>query len=351
MHFEPRLWSFTEGVRLRIACTVAIGLVSVGLGVARLALLGWLIGQVFLGREIGQLLAPIALIAVVMLLRGVFEHWRAVVAHATAARVQKKLRRAIYDRIADLGPGTVAGKRSGALTLSLIDGVEQLEVYFGQFLPQFLIALLTPILIFVAIAFLDLPVAAIMLAFALLALFAPAIWHKLDVQKSRDRQKAYAAFAAEFLDSIQGLATLKAFGQSKSRADRLEVEARDLFRRTMWVLATNSLARGITDSSIACGAALALAVGAFRVDAGAMELTSLIIILMLGSRSSGRCASCARCCTRAWSACRRPRASTRSWMNSRRWPTPRPVRWRPPGPLHHVRGRALPLSRHAPHHP
>ncbi|BBK40711.1 hypothetical protein STVA_07310 [Allostella vacuolata] len=282
MHFEPRLWSFTEGVRLRIAATVAIGLASVGLGVARLGLLGWLIGQIFLGHEIGQMVTPILLIALVMLLRGVFEHWRAVMAHATAARVQKKLRRAIYDRIADLGPGTVGGKRSGALTLSMIDGVEQLEVYFGQFLPQFLISLLTPILIFAAIAFIDLPVAAIMLAFALVALFAPALWHKLDVQKSRDRQKAYAAFASEFLDSIQGLATLKAFGQSKARADRLEVEARDLFRRTMWVLATNSLARGITDTSIACGAAAALAVGAFRVESGAMALTSLVVILMLG---------------------------------------------------------------------
>ena len=44
MHFEPRLWQFTEGLRLRILGTTLIGLVAVGLGVARLALLGWLIG-------------------------------------------------------------------------------------------------------------------------------------------------------------------------------------------------------------------------------------------------------------------------------------------------------------------
>ena len=140
----------------------------------------------------------------------------------------------------------------------MIDGVEQLETYFGQFLPQFLIALLTPMLIFAVVAFVDLPVAAVMLGFALVALFAPALWHKWDAKNSQRRQKAYASFAAEFLDSIQGLATLKAFGQSKARADKLEVEARELFRRTMWVLATNSLARGITDTSIACGAAAAL---------------------------------------------------------------------------------------------
>src|SRR5882672_4295717 len=205
-----------------------------------------------------------------------------MVAHKTASTVQKKLRRTIYDRIAALGPGTVGRQRSGALSLSLIDGVEQLEVYFGQFLPQFLISLLTPVLIFVGVAFIDLPVAAVMLVFALIALFAPALWHRYDTANSLGRQKSYAAFAAEFLDSIQGLATLKAFGQSRARADKLEVEAHDLFQRTMRVLATNVLGRGITDSAIACGAAAALALGAFRVEAGAMELGSLLIILMLG---------------------------------------------------------------------
>ncbi|MDH3681784.1 MAG: ABC transporter ATP-binding protein/permease [Acidimicrobiia bacterium] len=282
MHLEPRLWAFTEGLRLRIGWAVLVGLVAVGLGVARLAMLGWLIGQVFAGRDLTSLVWPIVLIAAVMVLRGAFEHWRIMVAHETAARVQKRLRRAIYDRVAALGPGTVARRRSGAVTLSLVDGVEQLETYFGRYIPQLLISLLTPVLIFTVVAFVDLPVAAVMLAFALLALFAPALWHGLEVRKALDQQRAYASFAAEFLDSIQGLATLKAFGQSKARADALEVKATTLFRETMWVLATNVASRGITDSAIACGAAAALAVGAVRVDAGAMELTSLLIILMLG---------------------------------------------------------------------
>jgi len=203
MHIEPRLLVFTKGVRGRIAGAVAIGLVATGLGIARLGLLGWLIGQVFEGRSLAELVLPALLVALVMVLRGWAEHWRAVVAHETAARVQKMLRRVLYDRIAALGPGTVGRQRSGGLTLSMIDGVEQLETYFGQFLPQFLIALLSPLLIFAVVALVDLPVALVMLGFALIALFAPGLWHKFDVRNSMYRQRSYASFAAEFLDSIQ----------------------------------------------------------------------------------------------------------------------------------------------------
>ena len=282
MHFESRLWAFTKGLRLRIVYAVVIGLAATTFGIARLALLGWLIGRIFAGDGFGDLLLPLLAAGLVIVLRGALEHWRAIVAHETAAKVQLHLRRLLFAKVADLGPGYVAQQRSGDVTLSLVDGVEQLEVYFGQYLPQLTVSMLTPLLIFACIAWLDIVVATVVLVFALIALFAPAIWHHLDSRKSIDRRRAYGAFAAELLDSIQGLATLKAFGQSKPRADTLAVRARELFRSTMWVLATNSLGRGITDSAIAVGAAAALGVGAFRVADGDMELSALLVILMLG---------------------------------------------------------------------
>jgi ATP-binding cassette subfamily C protein CydCD len=138
------------------------------------------------------------------------------------------------------------------------------------------------VLIFAVVAWIDLPVAVVMFGFALIALFAPATWHKHDSARSAAQQTAYSDFAAEFLDSVQGLATLKAFGQSAARARTLEQKAQDLFRRTMWVLGLNVLSRGITDSAIACGAAAGLALGAWRVETGALPLTGLLMILMLG---------------------------------------------------------------------
>src|SRR2546422_558171 len=282
MYLDWRLWSFTRGVRLRIAGTVALGLLQVMAGIGRLALLGWLLARVFRGASLESLAVPILMTAAVIVVRGGLEDARAMIAHRTTAIVQARLRQTIYDRGVALGPAHFTPARTGDVLVSLVEGVQQLEVYFGQYLPQLAVAALTPVLIFAFVAALDLPIALVLLGATIVTLLAPALWHRTDSQASLARSKAYSAFAAEFLDSIQGLATLKAFGQSAARLTMLETRGWALFRSTMWVLGTNTLARGITDTGIAVGAAVALGWGAYRVRAGEMDLSVLLVILMLG---------------------------------------------------------------------
>ncbi len=282
MYFNPRLWVFTAGVRGRIWGSVALGLFSTALGIARLALLGWLLALVFAGAPLSDLAAGSALVALAVLLRGGLEYARIMVAHRTAAAVQLNLRARLYDKVVELGPAFFGLTRTGDVLVSLIDGVEHLEVYFGKYLPQLFIATLSPILIFAFVAWLDLPVALVFLLAALATLVAPAAFHHWDNKNSLARARAYGDFAAEFLDSIQGLATLKAFGQSQARGQLLAGKAQVLFRATMGVLMTNTLSRGITDTGIAVGAAAALGLGAVRVGQGEMSLGALLIVLMLG---------------------------------------------------------------------
>jgi ATP-binding cassette subfamily C protein CydCD len=282
MYLDPRLWALTRGVRLRIAGAVLVGLAAVVAGIARLVLLGWLLARVLGGEPLGGLLPLVALTAAAVGLRSALDYARTMLAHHTAARVQAHLRQTLYDHIVTLGPAHFSGARTAEVMLSLVEGVQQLEVYFGQYLPQLFVAALTPVLIFGVVAFIDLPVALVLLVAAVIVLLAPGLWHRWDRRASLARSRAYAAFGADFLDAVQGLATLKAFGQSGERARRLEERSRALFKSTMWVLGTNTLARGITDTGIAVGATAALALGAWRVGAGAMPLPALIVILMLG---------------------------------------------------------------------
>ncbi|MEK9724982.1 MAG: ABC transporter ATP-binding protein, partial [Rhodospirillaceae bacterium] len=283
MYFDPRLWTFTEGVRGRIAYAVLIGVFATAVGIARLALLGWVIGKVFAGAGLQEIALPAAIAAAAMLARGGLEYWRTMVAHETAARVQRHIRRLIYAQIVRLGPAHFGLQRTGDVLVSLVDGVEQLETYFGRYLPQLFVAALTPLLIFVFAVQLDWAIALVFTGAALATLVAPMAFHAVDRRNSLARSKSYKAFAADFLDSIQGLATLKAFGQSTAKVAVLAKRAHDLFRSTMWVLATNAAARGITDTGITVGAAAALGVGAWRVGAGETSLEVLVVVLMLGT--------------------------------------------------------------------
>ena len=282
MFFDARLWALTKGARGAVLQAVAIGVVASVTGIARLGLLGWLLAKVFTGATLNELVGPTLMVACVMIARGVLEHWRKMLAHHTAAKVQLALRSQLHEHVLHLGPAHFADVRTGEVMLSLVEGVEQLEVWFGEYLPQLFVASLTPLVIFAMLAPLDLPVAAILVGFAMVTLVAPSAFHRFDAARSLQRQHAYSRFAADFLDSLQGLATLKAFGQSEARGRTLAERAHDVFKSTMWVLATNSLTRGITDTGLALGAATALAVGAYRVQAGEMGIATLLIVLMAG---------------------------------------------------------------------
>src|SRR6185436_14340965 len=280
MYFDWQLWRMTAGLRGRIALGVVLGMLSLCAGIARFVFLGRLLVLVFQGAGPTEVAAPAAAVAFAILLRAMLEHARTTIAHRTAARIQESLRARLYDKLLALGPAWFAGSRTGGVMLSVVDGVEQLQTFFGQYLPQVIISAAAPIAIFAFIAWWDLPVAAVMVAAALCALTLPALAHERNRAASIARQKAFKSYGEEFLDAIQGLPTLKAFGQGRSYGRRLAAKARALSDETMWVLGMSVLTRGITDIGIAVGAAAALALGAWRVTHGEMSLEALLIVLM-----------------------------------------------------------------------
>lgn len=282
MTFSWELWQFTEGVRARIAAAVGLGLLAVAAGVARLALLGWMGARIFEGDSFGSLSWLIVAVALTTLARSALLYAKEELANGTAVAVQFSLRERLFERVMALGPAYFDRRRTGDVTVGVVEGVEQLETFFGQYLPQLLVAAIAPIGIFVFMAFLDLPVAGVFLGFALFTLGLPSLLQRQNAAASLRRREAYGSFAADFLDSIQGLATLKAFGQSGRRGEALAARAQEVFRTTMGVLLHNAMAQGLTLLAITVGAAVALSVGAIRVENGAMELAELLVVLMLG---------------------------------------------------------------------
>ena len=283
MYFDRRLWVLTKGHRGAIVLGTVLGLLALAAGIARFAALGVLLARVFANEPVGSLVSPILATLAAILVRAVLDDARARVAHRTAAAVQARLRLALFDRIPALGPAWFATQRSGGVMLTVIDGVEQLQTFFGQYLPQLATAVCAPFAIFVFMAAYDVPVALVLLGAALVALVAPMSIHGRDKAASLARSRAFKAFGEDLLDAIQGLPTLKAFGQSRAMAARLGERAWALSRNTFWVLAAGLATRGITDLAIALGAAGALVLGAHRVASGQMTLTALLVVLMAGT--------------------------------------------------------------------
>ena len=283
MYLHFRLLALTEGVRLRILAAALVGFLGVIAGIARLAVAAIAIYQVVHeGAAFSTLMWPLIAMAGLIVLRGGLEYLQEVISHHTASVVKVQLRKRLYEHGLALGPEYFNQSRTGDVTMSLTDGVERLETFFGKFLPQFIIAVLAPIVIFVFMAIIDLGIGFIFLGFALFTLVGPNLYSLWKRAISTARRQAYGVLGADFLDAVQGLGTLKAFGQSRRRGELLADRSRHLYRTTMRVLVANQVTSAITILGISAGAALALAYGAVQVADGGLDLRSLLIVLMLG---------------------------------------------------------------------
>ena len=118
--------------------------------------------------------------------------------------------------------------------LSVVDGVEQLQTFFGQYLPQLIISACAPFLIFAFMMWWDVPVASVMLAAAIFTLIAPSLVHRKSARVSIARQKAFKAYGEEFLTRCR-LPTLKP--SATKRSGRMLAQKASASQSTMWVLA------------------------------------------------------------------------------------------------------------------
>jgi ATP-binding cassette, subfamily B, bacterial len=283
MYFDWQLWTLTAGFRGRIFAATTAGLVAMAFGMLRFVFLARMLALVLTNAPLGKVVAAAFATATCVLLRAWLDHSRTVLAQGTAGRIQIMLRTQLFDRITELGPAWFGTERTGGVMLAVVDGVEQLQTFFGAYLPQLIIAVCAPVMIFAVLVWWDLPTATVLLTAALATLILPIVVRHADKGASVARAAALKVFGEDFLDALQGLPTLKAFGQSSAFSERLAERARSLSNATFWVLAISVLTRFFTDLGTTVGAAAAIALGTWRVRHGEMTMEGLLIILMAGT--------------------------------------------------------------------
>lgn len=215
-----------------------------------------------------------------------------------ATRIKEHLRARLFARLVELGPGPLLRARTGAEQAALVDGVEGLEAYVGRYLPQVVVTLLVPSSVAGLLLWLDLYVGATALTCALLVPLVPRLWARLLGARGRAHWEAYGQLNADFVDSLQGLATLKALGAGQRRRDALAERTWQLYRATMAQMGLSLADSGLIALLSDGGAALALGVACWRAAQGALPVESLLFVMLL----AGECFRPFRDLNRHWHA-------------------------------------------------
>jgi ATP-binding cassette subfamily C protein CydD len=216
------------------------------LGGAVVILQAWLLSRVIAGAVVdglglGKMIVPVFSLLVVILLRVGLHYLTEASAADLAVKVKDHLRRLLLEKLFALGPAFTLRERSAELTTAAIQGVEALDAYFSQYLPQLIMAAIIPLGILVVVFPLDwLSAGVLLLTAPLIPLFLWLIGTAAE-GLTRRQWKTLRRMSAHFLDLLQGLCTLKHFNRSRDAAARVGEVSRQFANATLAVLRVSFL--------------------------------------------------------------------------------------------------------------
>lgn len=281
MMIDMRLFKLALPVRWRVALTTVIGLAVTGLYVIQGLLVAQVLTNIFEQAPLVDSLPLIGWILAAMALQAGLQWLHEISAMATAAAVKHKLRAYLYTHLLGLGPGYLERTRTGTVQSTLVDGVEGLEAYMGYYIPQIFICLIGPGFILLYLATIDLWVSSLILVALLIVVAGPRFYKRWLGERGEQHWQAYGDLNAQFLDSMQGMVTLKAFNASHCRGETLHQDSRYLYRATMSQMAISLLGTGITGFGMTAGTALAVGAGVVGLTAGRLTAEQLFTVLLL----------------------------------------------------------------------
>ena len=195
--------------------------------------------------------------------------------------VKRNLRKIIFEKTLKLGLAYSQLFKTQELIHLSVDNVEQLEVYFGGFLTQFYYCIVSSFILFFSIAYFNLKIASILLGFSL----AIPLSLYIILNKVKKIQKKYFAkymnVGTLFLDSLQGLTTLKIYGTDEKREEEIAKMSEEFRIETMRVLKMQLLSIAVINWIIYAGTILAIVTSVKLFLNGSLGLFPMLFIFML----------------------------------------------------------------------
>lgn len=277
-----RLLSLTRDTRISLTLTILSGFLAGLLTIWQAWNISTVIDGVFLKKfSLAQVTTPLVLILLAISGRAFLTWVNEVAANAVAVKIKTDLRERLFAHILKLGPAYSRGQRTGELTTAAVEGIEALDAYFSQYLPQLVITALVPLSILVFVFPIDLLTGLVFLITAPLIPFFMIIIGKGAETVTKRQYETLRLLSAHFLDSLQGLTTLKLFGQSKGQAKNIAKISEQYRDTTLGVLRITFLSALALEMLATISTALVAVEIGFRLLYNRMEFLPALFLLVL----------------------------------------------------------------------
>ena len=284
MMINKRLIGTVEESKKYIAGNVASQWISLIANIAMMAAIAKMLQHLYEGNAGGRELALTAIIAVVAIgVRFVCANISAKMSYLSSKMVKKTLRQMIYQKLLRLGSSYKEQANTSEIVQVAVEGVEQLETYFGAYLPQFLYAMLAPLTLFGVLSVVNFPSAVVLL------ICVPMIpvtivmiqrWAKKLLSKYWGQ---YTALGDTFLENLQGLTTTKIYEADAFKHQEMNEQSERFRKITMKVLTMQLNSITIMDLIAYGGAALGVILATIQLKEGQVDLFGCILIILLAA--------------------------------------------------------------------
>ena len=282
--FDKRLFSLVPGVMRHIAGNVALQWLALLANVVLFVSVGGLLQSVLAGDAAGIDLVRTLLVAVVAVaVRLVCQAQATKQGLAASALAKQRVRTLVYDKLVRMGPSYRETVATSEATQLCVEGVEQLEAYFGNYLPQLFYSLIASVTLFFCLAPLCTPAAVVLLCCVPLIPVSLMAVMKIAKRIMGDYWHSYTDLGALFLESIQGLTTLKVFGADEGRHRRMNEEAEKFRKATMRLLTMQLNSVIVMDIFAFAGAAAGIVVMLNSYAAGTVTFAGAFAFVFLAA--------------------------------------------------------------------
>ena len=197
--------------------------------------------------------------------------------------VKKTLREMIYGKLLRLGSAYREQVNTSEVVQIAVEGVEQLETYFGAYLPQFFYAMLAPLTLFAVLSFVNLPSAAVLLVCVPLIPVTIVVIQRWAKKLLNRYWGQYTALGDTFLENLQGLTTTKIYQADEMKHREMNEQSEHFRKITMKVLTMQLNSITVMDVIAYGGAALGVILAATQLRAGRVDLAGSLLIILLAA--------------------------------------------------------------------